>query len=233
MIDAVPGGTSYPTFWAMTMAQHGGNCPRCHSSDWYVMPEEGKLGLIERVGNAPESLGEMWHCRSCGFATTGVTTLVPLKSGRPKRPGSVVRRMKGRRFDPREALNHPPFPLFGLPASWSGKRYIAGWGRSRRGLTSVELGHVDPSSHGSALLLIRIAPKQEKEDLSRLCRPGAEIRGRRATELTDPQLRTAEEPQWRPLAVSFDGQPVDFRLLSQQSAWFAQAEFEHLRIVLR
>ena len=130
-----------------------------------------------------------------------------------------------------ERFRAAPFALYGLPPSWTGPRYLAGFGtrRPRRGperTASVQLGHGDRHTGDGPLLVVGIDteawPRHGTTDLAeRLAHfPPA------ATGSAGP----ASEVQR--VAIPVDGRPVPFDLLADGRRWVAQGEVGDLVVTL-
>jgi hypothetical protein len=153
-----------------------------------------------------------------------------------------------------ERFRAAPFPLYGLPASWAGARYLGGSGSrqasgQRPVVTALSLAHGDPAAeHGPQL---RVEVRADPDD------PGAgpELRRTLAEELrwtaTVPRPdgegppgpaggspsgeRGPPEPgpPWSSVLVRVDGRPVGFDLLAEGRHWVAIAELEGRTLVLQ
>lgn len=133
-----------------------------------------------------------------------------------------------------ERFRAAPFALYGLPPSWTGPRYLAGFGtrRPRRGperTASVQLGHGDRHASDGPLLVVGIDteawPRHGTTDLAeRLAHlPPADAA---ATGSAGP----ASEVQR--VAIPVDGRPVPFDLLADGRRWVAQGEVGDLVVTL-
>ena len=134
-----------------------------------------------------------------------------------------------------ERFRAAPFPLYGLPASWTGPRHLGGMGsRQARGqprvVTSLTLAHGDPAAgHGPEL---RVEVRSDPDD------PGAgpELRQALAVDLrwAAASLEDREaDPIWSAVPIPVDGQPVTFDLLAEGRHWVAMAELEGRVVVLQ
>jgi hypothetical protein len=91
------------------------------------------------------------ECPSCGLGYSGTRfglervaglRAAPLKvSDEARRRAQAVR--ERRDTDLRQAVARCPFPVFGLDDSWSGRRWISGWGGSGDNVDHLELAHGD------------------------------------------------------------------------------------------
>jgi hypothetical protein len=168
----------------------GPGCGNCGSQDLEAI----RPGWIESLGTWLRSRGR-WPssqvCRRCGHVTPAgsVAYLAPAAGwwSVPARLAGVVRRRHSGRplvtevllvVDPARGLRRErqemaerfraaPFPLYGLPASWTGPRHLGGMGSRRaRGqpplVTSLTLAHGDPAAgHGPEL---RVEVRSDPDD---------------------------------------------------------------------
>lgn len=134
-----------------------------------------------------------------------------------------------------ERFRAAPFPLYGLPASWTGPRHLGGMGsRQARGqpplVTSLTLAHGDPAAgHGPEL---RVEVRSDPDDPG----TGPELRQALAVDLRGgPGGRSADQadPPWSAVRLPVDGQPVTFDLLAEGRHWVALAELEGRALVLQ
>jgi hypothetical protein len=146
-----------------------------------------------------------------------------------------------------ERFRAAPFPLYGLPASWAGPRWLGGAGtRQSRGrppeVTSLALAHGDPAAeHGPQL---RVEVRADPEDAG----AGPELRQALAGELrwaaaTRHEREAAVDgvgglpndlagAAWSAVSVRVDGRPVRFDLLTEGRHWVAVAEVDGRALVL-
>jgi hypothetical protein len=148
-----------------------------------------------------------------------------------------------------------PFALYGLPSSWSGPRYLAGWAtsRPRRGperTTQVQLGHGDRRTGRGPYLLVEIDteawPRHGLAD--RLTHAAAAPAGpshpgpeawSHAVPQTAANAGTVREPVAPGSAagteraeIPVDGEPVSFDALADRRRWVAQGEVGDLVLTL-
>jgi len=149
-----------------------------------------------------------------------------------------------------ERFRAAPFALYGLPPSWAGPRYLAGFGtrRPRRGperATSIRLGHGDRHAGQGPLLVIGIDteawPHHGTTDLAeRLAHlPPAAAAGPVATAAAPTPAGPAGAaaaagpgPEVQRVAIPVDGRPVPFDLLVDGRRWVAQGEVGDLVVTL-
>lgn len=134
------------------------------------------------------------------------------------RPNMRHRRLKGLRLwryrlreRAREAalrrtLRRPPFPLYGLPATWSGARRIGGWGTSGElGLRRVALSHSLEPSPGGARLVVQMERERHAGDHCK-----AEVVEHIGLRDYEDDIRPEE---WRTVSVPVNGEPWTFELI--------------------
>lgn len=137
-----------------------------------------------------------------------------------------------------ESLRSLPFPLYGLPPTWRGVRFIAGHGRSGRVITSASLGHADGSPFDPEVSELRVEVSPAAEHAS----PHGDRLTHWLAHASAPDLPLDASPEemaiwhlqierdaralmqeaWRDLEVSVDGVPRAFRLLEREQAWTAR-----------
>jgi hypothetical protein len=144
-------------------------------------------------------------------------------------------------------IRSPPFPLYGLPTSWTGGRFVGGYGGGDKArlVSNIELGHGDPTTASSPELRVQTAipdnPEQlELDDLARsldhtATRPPPDLQpeafARWEAERCRGEAPTAE-PNWAHLSIAVDGRPVRFHYLSQGDSWVARARAGDIWVTL-
>lgn len=120
------------------------------------------------------------------------------------------------------------FPLYGLDESWSGSRWVGGYGGSTGRVDEVDLAHGHPRSQGAPLVRVTTHPLREDtpvglvlenvvHSLSQaLWHEGVDHERVRPAFVEDDPLRT-----WERVVLQVSGQPVDFRYLGSDSVWGA------------
>jgi hypothetical protein len=140
-----------------------------------------------------------------------------------------------------DALRSPPFPMYGLPASWSGLRFIGGHGGGTDRLDVVCFAHGDPFGlHGPEL---RVEVRRDGVPLAELLEDLGRGLGSRPD--LPPGMSVSEMPRWlqyreeldakaRPersvIAVRMDGRDVPFDAAEVGDRWTAVAQIEGLVI---
>lgn len=154
-------------------------------------------------------------------------------------PGRAAKRMN---HETEESFRSLPFPLYGLPPTWRGARFIGGHGRSGRIITSASLGHADRSPLDPEVSELRVKVTPSPEHTSR---HGDEFTHwlAHATAPDPPLDATPEEiarwhiqieraaralmqEVWRDVEIPVDGAPRAFRLLERKQAWIACGRVE-------
>jgi hypothetical protein len=180
------------------------------------------------------------------------------RGGSPGRPLATeallvvdpARGLRRERQELAERFRAAPFPLYGLPASWTGPRHLGGMSsRQARGqpplVTSLTLAHGDRAAgHGPEL---RVEVRSDPDDPG----TGPELRQALAVDLRwaaasledregeaargGPGGRPADQadPPWSAVPLPVDGQPVTFDLLAEGRHWVALAELEVRALVLQ
>jgi hypothetical protein len=156
------------------------------------------------------------------------------------RPGRAVARDHRQQV---ERFQVAPFPLYGLPASWPGPRYLGGWGgrvsKGQRPVTTVlRLGYGDPLAEEGQHLRVEVSvehagPEQLRglaEELWVQAAPqryGVAGRG-------DPiaAARSRPDPAWSQVRIPVDGQPVACAWLGEGRYWVARAALHDRTLTL-
>ena len=201
-------------------------CPRCGAIQ--PAPEPSTDGTFEGA------------CPACGLGFSG-RTLTAEPSATPA--GGLLRRWRRPRRSIRDfeqdltsAVVAPPFPLFGLDASWTGSRWPAGSGTNGR-VRSVELGHGDPRDPDGPQ--VRVATK-EADDPSIEARSTAQELvhslwndGADHTEAIQAPF-TAEDATegWRDIEIAVDGSPALFKILDGERSWVALAQINEYLVTI-
>jgi hypothetical protein len=140
------------------------------------------------------------------------------------RPGRAAERRARREA---QWVRSSPFPLYGLDASWGGRRMLGGVGWRGSVLTSVELTPGDPVR--GPWIRVQTAPPfpERSSDLRSV-----------ATDLwfgmeTDRPPRERRSPEsWTRVTIPVQGQSVQFDLLDENSDWGARAILDGLAITI-
>jgi hypothetical protein len=207
-------------------------------------------GLVLGVA-ARRALGWPWWLVAAGvLAAVELTFLASaFRGGGAGRPLVtelllVVDPARGMRRERRaiaERFRAAPFPLYGLPASFTGLRSLGGSGsRGARGerpvVTSLSLAHGDPLAERGPQLVVEV--RAEPEGGGAGPAPGPELRSALAEGLSwaggaGRQAGPAGDPTWSEVAIPVEGRPVAFELLAMGRHWVAWAELEGRTVLLR
>jgi hypothetical protein len=171
-------------------------------------------------------------------------------------PSRQARRRSRRALQRFEAA---PFPLYGLPPSWTGARFLGGWAAQRdyragvECTTSMQLGHGERLADRGPLLLVEVDanawPRLDPPNLAeRLAHAGAGVGSATPTGPRPTGAGTAARAGpagASPAAVGaeagsaverveipVDGEPVSFELLADRRHWVAQGERGDLVVTL-
>jgi hypothetical protein len=137
-------------------------------------------------------------------------------------------------------VRSPPFPLYGLPDSWHGPRFIGGtgWGgigREAR-IESIELAHGDPLDATGPRLGVESSVAHPRWPRGMVLRdlavglwretepPPADLPPERFlswVDARDREIRRRETPPFEPMEISVDGRPFRFDQLSSGASWVA------------
>jgi hypothetical protein len=167
-----------------------------------------------------------------------------LRLVRPARAIARDRREEAARFQA------APFPLYGLPASWTGPRQLGGWAggwsKGQPGTTALELSHGDPLAEEGPQL--RVTVSIERVDAEHVTGEWSQRRRSLAEELwfaaAPPAQYAAEhweraaaarsrpDAAWSPVTIPVEGRPVAFGWLAEGRHWVAQGELEDRTLTL-
>jgi hypothetical protein len=141
-----------------------------------------------------------------------------------------------------ELVRAAPFPLYGLPASWSGLRQLGGWSKgSSEGqlvTTALELGHGDPLAEEGPQLRVEVRDEHLHAEQRRGL--AEELWFAAAPPTHDPAghwvqiaaVHGRPESAWSPVRIPVDGRPVAFGWLAQGRHWVASAELDDRTLTL-
>ncbi len=224
------------------------------------MRDHRRSFLCSRCGEIvewPEPDSEQSHrseCPSCGLGFTRAAVFVRSKSD----SGIIeplINNVGWRNridSDERQALSRCDFAVYGLDETWSGSRWVGGWGGSPAGFFPgrLELAHGDAYDESAPLLRVETVPKPSSRKLPDRASPEAEdswaIRNA-AQSLADtlwhegaehsPALRAPfsdGDPTagWSSLSLIIDDGPVLFRSLAADNTWVALGETDSAIITL-
>jgi hypothetical protein len=150
-----------------------------------------------------------------------------------------------------ERFRAAPFPLYGLPASWSGSRHLGGWEGSwatgqRPVTTALSLAHGDPLVEAGPRLRVEVRVEGVEPELGMTT--GVQSRRQLAEDLWlaaapqghDPAehfaqlaaVRRRPDPAWSQVTIPVDGRPVGFWWLAESRHWVARAELDDRTLTL-
>jgi hypothetical protein len=181
-----------------------------------------------------DELDGNWRCGSCGSVTRSTSARVPLER-RPRTRRRTTRAPGGGGPEVDElieTLRRPTFPLYGLPSSWTGDRYLAGWDLLPGALTGIGLGHRNESVGSS--LIVHIAVKRDGRDLAHLSDRLAESLHREV--VGEPRARIPEGGRDRKrtkISLNLDGESVRFECVSEDGLWVMYGEHGGMEFLLR
>ncbi len=122
-----------------------------------------------------------------------------------------------RRYERRRAelFRHAPFPLYGLPPSWTGPRWLGGDETSDRTIVALELAHGNPDD-GWLRVEMRSAPHEPDRtglahELWREAHPPPlDLPPARFGAWAEEQERAASswQPEWEPVEIRVDERPI-------------------------
>lgn len=207
------------------------------------------------VGGAFGAVLQAWRGWTWWLIALGTLTAVWLVfassifwgSDRPRRhaAGAIVNAFAPTRGEARERqrrddlFRRVTFPLFGLPPSYTGPRWVGGWGGTDNVTTSAVLAHGEPfrecvrvemgrgGNHSDGWILEHeLAHHAAIERLGQGADMGALIRVRREIEME----RAGRA--WERVTIDVDGAGIPFRYSAEGSFWVATGSVGDMRIVL-
>lgn len=181
-----------------------------------------------------------WQGGSSAYDSLGTAALRVLS---PRRGEQRAERERVQR------LQEAPFPLYGLPPSWPGHRWLGGWGeRQSRGQRAVvewaQLGHEDGTGDDGWRLLVEAeetiedaagAWRRRERHRAMLLWLRGQPRPTEQGELRDRQASAsaAADAAWSQVTIPVDGRPVTFAWFGQDRHWVAYAELPGHAVGLR
>ncbi len=144
------------------------------------------------------------------------------------------------------AFREPPFPLYGLAATWTGRRFMGGHGSDGRHVTSLSLAHGDPFDESGVEVRVECSIREHDsmEFLRREAFEGLARDARRPPTDATPdefyawahrserEIRELPDPVWGSTEIPVDGRPVSFDVLTEGPRWVAVARLEDSFVVL-
>ncbi len=145
------------------------------------------------------------------------------------------------------AYRSPPFPLFGLPSSWRGLRFIGEWGfASRKGIQSLELNHGHPRHRDGPELRVETSvegleflPDAEllalRHELFHSMPPphGLDPHQMRRWHFAREETFQSWRPESRTPFLPVDGVPVEFNAVLEGQHWIAEGRVGTVTVKIR
>jgi hypothetical protein len=154
---------------------------------------------------------------------------------------------KRHRREAERRFRHAPFPLFGLPVSWQGERWLGGgsWGTQGRTETihALSLGHGGRWEPDTPRLFVQTETPDAAPGGNELQLVAEALWRGRAETLDDaiesrhtdwgvPRGDPFERPVESSVEIPIDGVPTQFAVLSQQESWIAFSRLRTLWLTL-
>jgi len=149
--------------------------------------------------------------------------------------------MAQRDAEQRDTVAHCPFPVYGLDGSWTGRRWLGGWGKSGDNIEHLELAHGDAFDPKAPLVRVdtrRITAEREGLNLN-TAEP--QVRRSVARSLVQhlwhetnvyldaiPSTFQSDDPtsQWGAISLDVDGEFREFSWLQVEATWVALGKVE-------
>jgi hypothetical protein len=182
------------------------------------------------VAEAPDpAAGEAVHgaCPECGLGFTSWGMTAALREG-PEAPEDRTRREEAERrhrADALRAVAERTFPLHGLDAAWTGRRWLGGWGAHDGRVDRVTLGHGD--AWDATAPLVRVETHRDDDPWTwRDTAQGLAFglfhdTGEHTERHRDPYGPGEPPSWWDPVGLVVDGVPTPLRLLRSGAQWIA------------
>jgi hypothetical protein len=201
-------------------------CPRC-----------GGVVEFPDLGTCGEAA-----CPECGlgFSTGSVFAAAqrnPLRRWRARRRGATAGRDHAAQR--RDVVRQLEFPVYGLDASWTGRRWVGGWGASGDVVDRIDLAHGDAYDAAAPLVRIetralRVGEKDLQEGFAakglaqHLWHEGVDHEALR------PAFTSADPTAtWAALTLPVDGEPTAFRLLGAGGSWVALGRVDRRLVAIQ
>lgn len=152
-------------------------------------------------------------------------------------PGGSLER---HRAEEAERFLAAPFPLYGLPPSWPGVRYLAGWsqagGSKRLVRQSMRLGHGEAWREQGPRLVVKVGncpdgPFEVRHNLVERMWMEAQLPTDDIHRLM-AAARKRPDPDWSQVLIPVDGEPQAFDYASEGQSWVARANVGGCTITL-
>lgn len=140
-----------------------------------------------------------------------------------------------------DVFRFPPWPLFGLPPSWQGKRFLGGHSWSDKTVSALTLAHGDPWIADAPQLRVQVSGKEEP---LRLLAENLWHESKRPPEGLPPEefsawsakliieIRTRPDPDWGHRTILVEAIPVEFDFLSEGPCWVGRGRCDSVVLVL-
>jgi hypothetical protein len=140
-----------------------------------------------------------------------------------------------------DVFRYPPWPLFGLPLSWQGRRFLGGHSESDKTINALQLAHGDPRNPDAPQLRVEVS---EREEPLRFLAENLWHEARRPPEGLLPQefavwstkqmiaIRTRPDPDWGHRTILVDGILVDFHFLGEGHSWLSRGRIGNVVLTL-
>jgi hypothetical protein len=147
---------------------------------------------------------------------------------------------KGRK-EIEDVFRFPPWPLFGLPPSWQGKRFLGGHSASDKTVSALQLAHGDPWNPDAPQLRVEASQREEPlrflaENLWHVARrPPAELRPEEFSAWVTKrmiEIRARPDPEWGHRTILVDGIPVAFDFLGEGNSWVGRGRIGNVVLTL-
>ncbi|MEO6798034.1 MAG: hypothetical protein ABI401_08580 [Candidatus Dormibacter sp.] len=194
---------------------------------WWALP----IGLLLLVW-LPSLWSVIWAPSPAGLGSPTRGLLYVLE---PRRANEKARQ------EIEDVFRFPPWPLFGLPPSWQGKRFLGGHSVSDRTISALALAHGDPWNPDTALLRVQVSGRDEPlrflaENLWHVAaRPPEGLLPEEFSVWSTKQMieiRARPDPDWGHQTIPIDGIPVECDFLGEGHCWVGQATIGNVFLTL-
>ena len=194
---------------------------------WWALP----IGLVLLVW-LPSLWSVIWAPTPAALGNPTRGLLYVLK---PRRAADKARQ------EMEDVFRHPPWPLFGLPVSWQGKRFLGGHSESDTTINALQLAHGDPWNPEAPQLRVEVSGREEP---LRFLAENLWHQARRAPEGLLPEefagwttkqmieIETRPDPDWGHRTIHVDGMPVEFDFLGEGPSWVGRGRIGNVVLTL-
>jgi hypothetical protein len=194
---------------------------------WWALP----MGLVLLVW-----LPSLWSViRAPSRAALGNPTRGLLYIIKPRQAAEKARQ------EMENVFRYPPWPLFGLPDSWQGRRFLGGHSESDKAVNSLQLAHGDPRNPDAPQLRVEVSGREESlrflaENLwHEAQRPPEGLLPEEFAVWSAKQMiaiRTRPDPDWGHRTILVDGIPVEFNFLGEGQSWVGRGRIGNIVLTL-